>query len=383
MIQLGQTPTYSDHMAGRGPAPTKTYELSLVKDYVSHWGVKEAVRELIQNALDSASPFVYEWLRAEGEPITLRLNSEFSSLSPQTLLLGATSKAEDKDAIGSFGEGYKIALLVLTRMGYEVGILNGDKLWKPRFRFNRNFGCEVLVIDETQLPNKVNNGLTFQVEGLTDDDQVAITASCIRMQDHIGAIKQTVYGDILLERPGELYVGGLFICETELEFGYNVKPEHIRLERDRRTVDGWDLKILTRDMWFETRDYDRIADLVGQECPDLAYVKYGAPDIVREACYQHFRRAHPGAVIAETQAQLEQLVKEKFTVYVGGPAYYSAVSSAPSYRAENHNLHRVKQPLQTLEDWLRANRKAMRGSAIESFKKELLETEAPKWRVAG
>lgn len=361
--------------------PTKTYELSLVKDYVSHWGVKEAVRELIQNALDSASPFVYEWVSAEDGPIALRLNSEFSTLSPQTLLLGATSKAEDKSAIGSFGEGYKIALLVLTRMGYEVGVLNGDKLWKPRFKFNRNYGCEVLAIDETQLPNKVNNGLTFQVEGLTEEDREAIMATCLRMQSDVGEVKQTRYGDILLERPGELYVGGLFICETELQFGYNVMPEHIRLERDRRTVDGWDLKILTRDMWFETRDYDRIADLVGQECPDLAYVRYGAPDIVKEACYQHFRRQHPGAVIAETQAQLEQLVKSKLTVYVGGPSYYSAVSSAPSYKAENRELLKVKQPLQILEDWLRANRKAMRGAAIESFKKDLLEREAPTWRV--
>jgi hypothetical protein len=33
-----------------------TYELSLNKGYVAHWGVLEAVRELIQNGLDSDSP---------------------------------------------------------------------------------------------------------------------------------------------------------------------------------------------------------------------------------------------------------------------------------------------------------------------------------------
>jgi hypothetical protein len=56
--------------------PTTTYELSLVKEYVSRWGMKEAVRELIQNALDSASPFVYEFITAENNSFALRLNSE-------------------------------------------------------------------------------------------------------------------------------------------------------------------------------------------------------------------------------------------------------------------------------------------------------------------
>ena len=98
----------------------KTYELSLVKTYVSRWGMAEAVRELIQNALDSESPFIYEFEREADGLWALRLTSEFTVLTPQTLLLGTTSKAEAEDAIGSFGEGYKIAFLVLTRAGYDV-----------------------------------------------------------------------------------------------------------------------------------------------------------------------------------------------------------------------------------------------------------------------
>jgi hypothetical protein len=49
----------------------KTYELSLVKTYVASWGLAQAVRELIQNALDSDSPFVYEFKqgRRQLEPL--------------------------------------------------------------------------------------------------------------------------------------------------------------------------------------------------------------------------------------------------------------------------------------------------------------------------
>jgi hypothetical protein len=359
---------------------TKVYELSLVKNYVSHWGMAEAVRELIQNALDSSSPFVYEFAVDEtGDTYTLRLTSEFAQLSPQTLLLGATSKAENKDAIGSFGEGYKIALLVLTRLGYDVELLNAGLIWRPRFKFNKQFGEELLAIEETQATTKGNSGLTFLVHGLSAADVEQVRASCIRMQDHIGAIKMTTYGDILLERAGELYVGGLLICKTELHYGYNIKPEFIRLERDRQTVASWDLKSVTRDMWFETKEFDRIADLIEAGTPDLEYAEYSCPDMVKEACYQLFRKNNPGALVAGSQSELKQMVERGLTntVYVGGGMYH-AVSSSHSYRTETRELMAVQKPSERLRKWLSENRSEMRSKSIEAFKALIAESE--KWK---
>lgn len=358
----------------------KIYELSLVKNYVSHWGLAEACRELIQNALDSDSPFVYSFDRSEAGTYTLRLTSEFARLSPQTLLLGATSKADSKDAIGSFGEGYKIALLVLTRMGYDVDMLNGDVLWKPRFRFNRQFGEELLVIEESQAPTRGNKGLTFVLHELSADDVEAIRASCIRMQDHIGTIRITSYGDILLERPGELYVGGLLICQTGMKFGYNIKPEFIRLERDRQTVSDWDLKSITKEMWFETKEFDQIAQLVHDNVKDVAYVEYGCPELVKEACYQLFRKSNPDALVAGSQTELKEMIERGLTktVYVGGGFHY-AVSNAPSYVKETRQLVAVQSPTECLRQWLSANRSEMRSKSIEAFK--LLITESKAWKA--
>lgn len=358
----------------------KIYELSLVKNYVSHWGLTEACRELIQNALDSDSPFVYSFEREDQGAYTLQLTSEFARLSPQTLLLGATSKADNKDAIGSFGEGYKIALLVLTRLGYDVDMLNGDVLWKPRFRFNRQFGEELLAIEESQAPTRGNKGLTFLVRGLSEADVATIRASCIRMQDHIGAIKLTSYGDILLERPGELYVGGLLICKTDLKFGYNIKPEFIRLERDRQTVSSWDLKSTTKEMWFETKEFDQIAQLVRDGVEDLAYVEYGCPELVKEACYQLFRADNPGALVATSQAELKAMVARGLTrtVYASG-SYGYAVSRAQSCTADTRQLVAVQSPTACLRQWLSTNRSEMRSKSIEAFKQ--LITESERWKV--
>lgn len=356
----------------------RTFELPLARDYVSHWGMVEAVRELIQNALDADSPFVYEFETHEGG-MTLRLESKFARLTPQTLLLGSTSKRDDPDKIGSFGEGYKIALLVLTRLGYPVEVYNGDVIWRTEFRFNRNFGAEVLIVRETRAPDRRNaDGLTFCVHGLTGDDVTQIVDSCLLMQSNVGRVISTSKGDILEERPGKLYVGGLFICTTELQFGYDVKPAYLRLERDRQTVSSWDLKSITAEMWFETKDLRRVAQMVEANVPDVAYVEYGAPELVKEACYALFRENHPGAVAAANQAELDKLVRagmEKVVVVSGGMHY--AVTTSRGYQSEPR-VH-VASPSERLGAFLDSHRGHMTQRARDAFAK--LIVEAKGWKL--
>ena len=357
----------------------KTYELSLVKTYVASWGLAQAVRELIQNALDSDSPFVYEFRENDGT-FSLWLNSEYSALTPQSLLLGATSKAESETAIGSFGEGYKIALLVLTRLGYPVDILNGDLRWAPRFRMSRVFGEEVLVIDETWLGDRSHKGLTFRVSGLSADDVESIKASCIRMQDSVGAIKRTMYGDILLDQAGMLYVGGLFICETELTYGYNILPKFIKLERDRQTVDSYDLRDTTLKMWYDTKEFDKVALMISEEVPDVEYARYGSPELVKEECYKIFRRNNPNAIIASSSEDMKRKIDTGMTktVYVGA-IMYDVVSKAASYKSETKHLMKVAiAPHVAMAAFLSAHRDEMRRPAIVAFKALIAEAQA-KW----
>ena len=248
---------------------SKTYELPLSKDYVRHWGMCEAVRELIQNGLDSDSPF--EWEMSE-EDQTLVIRSRFAKLEPKTLLLGHTSKA-GSDKIGSFGEGYKIALLVLTRCGYEVQVRNGDRLWRPKFMYSHTFESDVLCIEDSAAQSRTE-GVEFVVSGLTPSEFVEIRNQCLHMQYDIGETLTVSSGRILRARPGKLYVGGLYVCDTKLAFGYDVKPEFMRLERDRKTVDSFDLLFLTKQMWFDTERWDEIAELIG-DCDALIIERHG------------------------------------------------------------------------------------------------------------
>lgn len=357
----------------------RTYELTLVKDYVSRWGLAQAVREVIQNALDSGSPFQYEF-KAEEDTWTLRLNSQFSTLEPSTLLLGYTSKRGEEDCIGSFGEGYKLALLVLTRLGVDVEVLNGDVVWRPRFRFNRIYNTELLVIDESFALEKGNQGLTFFIHGLSMEDKQAIVDSCLYMQDNVGAIKSTTYGDILLERPSKLYVGYLYICDTELNYGYNIKPRHIKLERDRQTVDGWDLKDVTSRMWLEIGEPKKVAEMIAKEVPDVYHAAWDAPEIVKEECYKIFRKRYPTALIAASADEARKKIGDALveTVYVGGGMYY-AVSGSPSYASEPRTSKVSPTPKEILQAYLNNYQdKHMSELAVKAFH-ELIR-EAAKWR---
>lgn len=359
---------------------TKTYELSLTRNYVSRWGMVHAVRELIQNALDSDSPFVYEFAQETGSDTwTLSLVSEFTTLAPQTLLLGATSKSESQDSIGSFGEGYKIALLVLTRLGHDVEIRNGSLLWRPRFRHNAKFGEELLVIDETPLPNKLNKGLTFAVHGLSDADVTEIRSSCLKMMDSVGQVIDTAQGRILLEHPGSLYVGSLFVCKTDFKFGYDVPPKMLKLERDRQTVDGFDLKMLTKEIWFSTEQWDRIAQMIADEIPDVEYAEYGSPEMVKDACFRLFSAKHPTAVAAKSQEELKALVQQGMTkVVVINSAFQRNVTTSHAYRTQPHV--RVPPPRERLEAWYEKARYDLADKHKAPFR-ELLE-ESTNWRLS-
>lgn len=350
------------------------YELPLAKDYCKRWGLPEAVREVVQNAIDSQSPFEYELDEQAGR---LRVTSRHSTLEPRTLLLGTTSKADDKDAIGSFGEGYKIAMLVLARGGYGVTIHNGDVEWRPEFRFSRRYGAEILCIVETAAPAR-SEGLTFEIEGLGQGDGQRVRATCLQMQPDVGQVIEVPQGRILLERPGKLYVGGLYVCETTLKHGYDAKPAEIRLERDRQTVSSFDLAWLAKDMWFASGRWDEVARMIEAGVPDLEYAQHGTHELVKEACYRLFVEIHPGKVAARNQAELDAMVKEGLQrVVIVREGFHSIVSGYPHY-TQRYASARVKSPAELLTAWLEAHKFHIHHDA----KRDMLELieRASAWR---
>lgn len=360
------------------------YKLTLAKSYVSSWDVFDAIRELLQNAIDSDSEPCVEVINSEKykNKSVLRISNQNTSLPPKTLLLGITSKSDKADSIGQFGEGYKLALLVLTRCNYDVTIINGQKIWSPRFEYDKTFEEDVLCVVESK-GNKSNKDLIFEVDGLAEHEVLTIIKRCRLLQDvNQDDIIETKYGQILHSEPGRLYVGGLYVCNTEMSFGYDVLPKYIDLERDRQTVSSWDLKQLAKDMWFDSDQTEFVVELLKRGIPDLEYANWGMPQLVKEACYRAFKNKHPDAVVAKNQEELDNMVRRGFreVIIIDKPQYHYGITTSESYQSEIKLKSKTISPEDELRNWLKQHKSSLHGrNAIVDFK--IILEKSKHWRI--
>lgn len=262
-------------------------ELPISLNYVPAWGLYEALRELFQNALDRNKKAV-----EDGKPYniiykyypdhkTLLIGNENTNIDNSTLILGNTDKATDKTKIGQYGEGYKLALIVLLRAGYDVKIYNGFQLWEPAITYSKKFSCDILTIYQDGRNHKYHD-LVFAIHGLKQKDMEAYKHFNLNLQKPYKA-DNTSIGELLYneEHKGRIFVEGLHICDMangDFYYGYNFKAGVIALDRDRKklsTVDvAWESKKIFAELTPE--DDDKIIELLRKEAKDIEYyIEYG------------------------------------------------------------------------------------------------------------
>lgn len=262
------------------------YELALHESYVTNWGVREALRELLQNmndqeVVDKSNPKFVEYNK---DNETLHMGNAKSVLERKTLLLGYTTKNEDTRTTGQFGEGYKLALLVLTRLGKNVTIYNYAKgeTWKPKMVTSKRFdGEKILVIEVVKsgiFSKHPNRDLTFEIEGITVEDYAELE-DLTYTKPKSGDCLETVYGtiDYRESEKGNLYIGGILTAKSDLfRYGYNINPENIKLGRDRDIVNEYEVSEMTTVIWYsawkensENTNTKVIADKVMREISEM------------------------------------------------------------------------------------------------------------------
>ena len=265
------------------------YELSLVKSYVQEWTAEDAIREIIQNAIDESNRVEDNAMSVEYDPEekTLTISNKKSVLTHDTLLLGNTSKATDDNMIGKFGEGYKLGILVLTRENHPVTIQNYGlkETWTARFVNSRRWKDEVLTIftEKSQIWSKPpHNNLSFVISNVDQGMYDEVVKKTLFLKDiYTGAYvednyKKTSYGNILFEESekGRVYVNGLFVTILEdLKYGYDIKARYIEIGRDRNLIDSYKITKYTTLMWMEIQDdfKDEILELAHSEALDFSY----------------------------------------------------------------------------------------------------------------
>jgi len=303
-----------------------TLELSVNPDYVRSWGLWEALRELLQNTIDSheqgnAMEVSYGRTvgRASGEGVPLRLVNRGTKLSRDTLLLGTTSKADDALQRGQFGEGYKLAFLVLTRLGYQVVVKNDDELWKPFIGYSDTFGANVLKIAVS--PRKADGNVSIEVYGIESDTWDTVQKRCLFLDsEHAPAADQVLdlgSGDKILlsdTHRNALFVRGIYVGPMPDGFAMGYDLPNVTLDRDRRLADPWSLRYeiknaLKRGVERGFLKPDQVMTLCNQETGEARAVldsyRYGSGDSLTQKMAEAFKAEHgedtvPVSSIAES-----------------------------------------------------------------------------------
>ena len=207
---------------------THRIHMTLDAEYVPQWGEVEGVRELIQNWLDAGGkgkPFY-------NDGVLLMDNRNAESLGRDVLLIGRSTKADDDEQRGQFGEGLKLGALALIRKGLKVVVRTGTERWEASLDTHPEFARTVLAWDIETAPWTA--GVVVEVHGLTDE----------QWSDIEGRFRWDVsvtVSEYLPDEPGRIYVKGILVCENaDLSAGYNLASA--KVDRDRCLVDGFDLE---------------------------------------------------------------------------------------------------------------------------------------------
>lgn len=248
---------------------TKNYEITISPNYVSNWGINEAIREILQNAIDADKNGYKKSIYYSED--TLYINNEGISLSAKDLILGCSSKSDQDGMIGKYGEGFKLALVVLLRKGMNIYVDNNDKLWSPSFKVSEQFGTQVLNIEESD--DGRGEGLTFVISPVDQQLYNSLLNYFPCIDESFGNVVNCDNGQILLDKQfkGKMYVEGLYIqTDDNFQYGYNFNSDVVELDRDRKAINYYELRALTAQSIVTAEECNKeIFDAITKSCVDV------------------------------------------------------------------------------------------------------------------
>lgn len=336
------------------------YELTISTGYVPDWGIVEAMREIFQNALDneiSNPENVMGWSFEDG---TIRVSNKTSKLKVESLLLGCSTKTNDKNTIGKWGEGYKIAFMVLLRNNKKIKVYNygAREVWDVKLVKSKRYNGQLITtvfVDKEPVWRKIPEAdLIIEVSGITDDEYKMIQQKNLHLrEDTVKNFNCKDIGSILLDESerGNIYVKGLFITNLDrLVYGYNFEPSVIDLDRDRRMINAFDIQWQSSRLWIKAGQtseelLNKALDLIENNEFDTSYVsnisafdsrkladgvakrfysKYGdnAVPVTNNHDYDYIKnieKANPIIVTTKIAEMIERssIVSEESKIYIG------------------------------------------------------------------
>jgi hypothetical protein len=273
-------------------------ELSIIATYILNQGLWEALREVLQNGLDgkdSGYP-----LSVEHENGWLRVTNRGVTLDHSALLLGKSTKRDNDLLRGFHGEGFKLAMLILTRLGIKMYVLNGSEKWTPVLAESKTFSGEtVLKVKIRKLRGGGSNDLVVYVKIKKSQwKQYADRFLPLLSPVQIGKTwSSSSLGSVLLDPAyrGKIYCKGIYVQDDpERKVGYDFTQ--LKLDRDRQAVNSWDVNREAARLWNDIHSgmvgnpelVGAIYDTAASGCTDMNGLQYEASTVLLKKVQERF-----------------------------------------------------------------------------------------------
>ena len=236
-------------------------------DYLPDWNVQDALREIYQNFKDFGDYNEKIYSYDNGNKL-LTLSSDYIPNNYEFLKVGESDKRQDESKIGKHGEGLKMAFLIFLRENIDCSLLfysverESYMLVNPTIYQDSMIGeCFGLEIKEHSL-NPGSAEFEFQIS-LPEEEFERYTEKQI-LADEI--IFNCYSGKIINKKAGDIYVGGLYVCNLEgFKYAYDFNPEDIKLDRDRKIPRAFDVEYHASKVLEDWENF-KIQDLSYRDC---------------------------------------------------------------------------------------------------------------------
>ena len=329
--------------------------ISLSRNYVSDWGVEEAIRELIQNCLDQDDHEIY----VSGSSLTI--NSYGASIPNEYLLLGNGGKSRDDDNRGGFNEGLKLALLIFAREEVDITFNNAGVVWTPVIEYSELYKTECLhIIQEDTCVYK--DSVEIEINGIHKSviDNVISNTRCLQPQTN--NVHVTSKGEILLDEDhkGKVYCGGLFVDYFKSDYGFDFHPKYFDLDRDRKSLKPFDVQWQCKDLWGEVaaQDTEETAEEIvsglqrGEN--SLEFTNYTLPknESLNKAAEKVYTEQYSGKLVTSSHEEFNELKSAGNEVeFVKSEGLVNLIRKTSSYQVVFEGKLSKKTPSELLEDF--------------------------------
>lgn len=240
-------------------------------DYLKDWGLEQALREIYQNFIDYGK-YKEKVKKVRDNKVMVTLSNDWKPTNLDFLRIGNSRKKEG--SIGKHGEGMKMAFMIFQRNNLYSQIITHQSVAMPSSYYDEEIG-ECFSFEYFDITSRSNR---FVIQFVIDKVVFSKFRNNIITKEDI-EFTDKFYGDIVNKPKGSIYSGGLFVAKLDnLSRAYNIRPEHLQLDRDRsvprafdvnwsagRILDSYDKWNFVDETYSDTQYVSKIPDHIKQE----------------------------------------------------------------------------------------------------------------------